>query len=79
MNIPTDPNCPDGDGYGPLGCAASKGHEGVVKLLLAQENIDPNRPDIYGQTPLVLATLKGHGRVVNLLRKQENVDPSTLI
>ena len=44
----------------PLGSAAAKGHQSVVKLLLEQGGVDPGRSDKYGGTPLSYATWGGH-------------------
>ena len=43
-----DVNSKDSDGRTPLSCAAEKGHEAVVKLLLAKD----------GRTPLSWAVVK---------------------
>ena len=46
-----NPDKPDGDSRTPLLCAASGGHEGVVKLLLEREEVNPDNLDIWGRTP----------------------------
>ncbi|KAI9781186.1 MAG: hypothetical protein M1839_006294 [Geoglossum umbratile] len=58
----------------PLSWAAEKGHEAVVKLLLATEKVDLDSKDSYGQTPLSWAAEKGHETVVKLLLATEKVD-----
>ena len=63
-------------GNTPLVWAAYNGHEGVVKLLLGQEDVDPNRPDKYDQTPLWCAAAQGHEGVVKLLLGRKDVDPN---
>jgi ankyrin repeat protein len=35
-----------------LSRAVEKGHEAVVKLLLAEDGVDPDSKDRYGQTSL---------------------------
>ena len=55
----------------PLLRAGQHGHEGVVKILLEQDDVDPDRPSQYGQTPLLCAGRNGHEGVsfaVSLLR-----------
>ena len=69
-------NQQDCSGCTPLSWAAVKGHEGVVKILLEQEDVDPNHPDVNGQTPLGYAIMRKHEGVVKLLLQQENVDPN---
>lgn len=53
-----------------------KGHEGVVKILLAQGNVDPNCPDKDGRRPLRWAAIMGHERVVMLFLERENMGPN---
>ena len=49
-----DLNLNNSDNYGqtPLMSAAWGGHEGVVKMLLARDNVNPDKPNISGRTPL---------------------------
>ena len=54
----------DCTGKTPLARAAKNGHEGVVKILLQQENVNPDHPDINNLTPLAWAAIEGHERVV---------------
>lgn len=51
----------------PLSWAAARGHEEIVKLLLAKDTVDHNSQDMYGQIPLLLAAGNGHEAVVELL------------
>ena len=69
-------NQQDEAGRTPLVWAARNGHEGVVRLLLEQENVDPNCPDRNNTTPLGLAAVNGHEGVVKLLLECETVDPN---
>jgi len=39
-------------GNRPLACVAKDGHEGVVKVILRQDNVTPDKPDDNRQTPL---------------------------
>ena len=50
-----DINRKDCVGNTPLIWAAHNGHEGVVKVLLGQNDIDPNKPHSSNQTPLSYA------------------------
>ena len=59
-------------GRTPLLYAAWNGHEAVVNLLLATENIDIDSRDNLGQTPLSRAAQNGQEVVVVLLAT-ENV------
>ena len=62
-------------GSTPLSYAARNEHEGVVKLLLEQENVDPNLQDKSGLTPFAWAAARGCEGVAKLLLERENVDP----
>jgi ankyrin repeat domain-containing protein 50 len=56
----------------PLSWAAEKGHEAVVKLLLATGKADVDSKDRDGQTPLSWAAQKGHEAVVKLLQSSNS-------
>ncbi|KAL9069859.1 MAG: hypothetical protein Q9157_006019 [Trypethelium eluteriae] len=64
------------DSYGltPLSWAAKKGHEAVVRQLLATEKVDIDAKDEAGQTPLLWAAKGGHEAVVRQLLATEKVD-----
>ena len=70
-----DINGGDFSGCAPLAWAAHNGHEGVVKILLGQEEINPDKPDNKGRTPLSWAAWKGRESVVKILLRREEVDP----
>ena len=57
-----------------IGWAASEGHEAVVKILLARDDIDVNVIDLSHQTPLLKAASNGHDTVVKLLLAKQNID-----
>ena len=59
----------------PLMWAAQNGHEGVVKILLKQDNANPDKPDEDGRTPFLFATMNGHERVVKMLLERDDVNP----
>jgi len=67
----------EGDSIGntPLGWAAHNGHEEVVKILLAREEVNPDKPDNGGRTPLLHAAWNGHEEVVKILLAREEVNP----
>ena len=52
------------------------GHEGVVKILLRQEQVSPNEPDIRGQTPLSHAACYAREGVAKILLGREDVNPT---
>ena len=59
--------------------AASNGHEAVVKLLLANDQVDVNAKDSAdGQTPLWRAVGGGHEAVVKLLLANDRVDVNAI-
>ncbi|PSN62926.1 hypothetical protein BS50DRAFT_591161 [Corynespora cassiicola Philippines] len=55
-------------GQTPLAWAARKGHEAVVRLLLAEDIVGWNVVDEHGRTPLSLAAEEGHEAGIKLLR-----------
>ena len=67
------PNLKPGKGETLIGWAASNGHEAVVKLLLARDNINLNPANMC---PLLLAAARGHAGVVKLLLARDDVDPN---
>ena len=72
-----DPDIKDTEWQTPLWWAAEKGHEAVVKLLLARDGVDPDSKDKGGRTPLWWAAEKGHEAVVKLLLARDGVDPDS--
>ncbi|PNP60690.1 hypothetical protein FNYG_14580 [Fusarium nygamai] len=69
-----DIDCRDDYGRSPLSWAAEKGHEAIVKLLLATGKVDVNLKAYGGQTPLSWAAEKGHEAIVKLLLATGKVD-----
>ncbi|KAN0074390.1 Ankyrin repeat-containing domain protein [Elaphomyces granulatus] len=68
-----NPNIIDEDGNYALGCAASRGHIDVMKLLLHRPDVDPNFARGFGRTtPLNLGAR--FPDVVKLLLEQEGID-----
>jgi len=62
-------------GCTPLSWAAYNGHEEVVKILLAREEVIPDKEDMFGQTPLSDAARNGHEGVVKILLGREGFSP----
>jgi ankyrin repeat protein len=63
-----DPNVKDTYDQTPLWWAVRRGHEAVVKLLLAEDSVDPDSEDTkYGRAPLSWAAEEGHEAVVKLM------------
>ena len=58
-----------------LAWAAENGHEGVVRMLLGQDDIEPDEQDEDGETPLLLAARNGHSGVVGMLLGRNDVNP----
>ena len=77
-----DVNCNQTDtqwGSTPLSWAATKGHEGVVKMLLEQKDVNPDQADTgSGRTPLSWAAEGGYEGIVKMLLEREDVDPNRL-
>ncbi|KAH0565547.1 hypothetical protein GP486_001060 [Trichoglossum hirsutum] len=72
--IPDKPHW-DSESRTPLSRAAEKGHEAVVKLLLATEKVDvDSKNSRWGRTPLSWAAENGHEAVVKLLLVTQKVD-----
>lgn len=59
-----------------LAIAASRGHEAVVKVLLASDGVDVNIATSDGQTPLDLAVTNGRDRIIPLLLAHKNIEPN---
>jgi ankyrin repeat protein len=59
----------------PLSQAGEKGHEAIVKLLLAKDGVDPDSKGIDSRTPLSWAAGRGHQAAVRLLLTEDGVDP----
>ena len=57
----------DSDGRTPLSWAARRGHETVVEMLAARDDVDVDSKDDDGRTPLSWAAENGHEAVVKLL------------
>jgi ankyrin repeat protein len=52
------------------------GHETMMQLLFANENVDPDSKGEKGRTPLSLAISIGHEAIVKLLLAKDSVDPN---
>ena len=63
-----DPDSKDTDGRTPLSWAAERGHEAVVKLLVARDDVEADSKGWRGSTPLSWAAERGHEAVAKLLR-----------
>ena len=73
-----NPNSSSKFGRTPLWWAVENGHEGIVKLLLAREDVNPDTPDTkYGQTQLLLAARQSYEGIVKLLLGRKDVNPNT--
>ena len=71
-----DVNATDCMGSTALIWAVINGHEGVVKVLLEQEEVNPNQADTKnGRTPLMWAAERGHEGVVKVLLERQDVNP----
>ncbi len=62
-----DPNIADNVGRTPLSCAAAKGYEAALELLLQQPFIAVEKADHWDQTPLLRAAERGKVSCVKLL------------
>ena len=72
-----DINAADCMGITALTWAITRGHDGIVRMLLEREDINPNQADvIYGRTPLLWAAKGGHSRVLKMLLEREDVNPN---
>ncbi len=61
-------------GLTPLSLAAKRGHEGIVRMLLAIDQVDVNLGDTRGTTPLGHAIERGFEGVVRMLLDTGKVD-----
>lgn len=62
-----DVNSVDEYGMTPMGYAAARGRESIVRLLLESGRTKVNLKDAHGNSPLALAAREGHEPVVRLL------------
>ena len=53
--------------------AAGKGHDSVVKVLLADGRVDPDLTSQHGRTAITYASLNRHDSVVKLLLADDAV------
>ncbi|KAI9034113.1 kinase-like domain-containing protein [Hyaloraphidium curvatum] len=74
-----DVNAKDDDGWTGLHHACRKGHEGVVRLLLADPRVDRNAKNPRELTALHIACAVGHSAVVGLLVADPKVDVNAKI
>ena len=54
--------------------AATRGHDGMVKMFLARKDVTSDKPDDQGQTPLMSAYANRNKRAIELLELREAVD-----
>ena len=62
-----------------LSSVAERGYDGIVRLLLEQEDTDPNTPDTNtksNRTPLLRATINGHEGIVKMPFQPKDLSPS---
>lgn len=69
-----DPDLKDSYGQTPLSWVAQRGHESVVKLLLARDDVDADSKDQNGRTPLSWAAEGGHESIVKLFLARSDVE-----
>lgn len=67
------PDLMDSDGRTPLSVAAERGHETIVRLLLARDDVNTEPRDQYCQIPLSLAARKGHEKILKLLLARDDM------
>src|SRR5271170_6609740 len=65
------------NGKSPLSIAAQYGHEAVVKLFLAPDDVDVDSKDSVDQTPLSWAARSGHEAVAKLFLARDDVDANS--
>jgi ankyrin repeat protein len=58
----------------PLSCAAERGQEGIVRLLLSYLDIHVNLTNNYKESPLAYAVRNGHEAIVQLLLNRPDID-----
>ena len=71
-----DINQIDCAGNTPLIWAVRNGHEGVVRILLGQDDVNPGKPALFEKTPLCFAAERGHEEVVKILLERDDVNPN---
>lgn len=60
--------------HSPLGAAALRGHEAVVKMMLSVDGVDPNMRDNSMRTPLSVAVQSGHYNIAKILLATPGVE-----
>lgn len=58
-----------------LSCAASNGHEEVVKILIERDDINPQQTEKHGQRLLSCNVSHEPERVVKILLERNNANP----
>lgn len=53
-----------------------KADDGVVRMLLEQNDIDPDLMEKDGLTPLLITGQSGHVEVLGILQGQNNFNPN---
>jgi ankyrin repeat protein len=68
------PDLKDSHDRTPLSWAAGRGHETIIKLLLARDDVEADSKDKDDRTPLWWASVRGHETIVKLLLARDDVE-----
>ena len=61
-------------GLAPLALASRNGHDTVVRLILARDNVKADSKNLLGDTPLPELADKGHYTIARMLLERSDVD-----